>query len=204
MFILKVNVEMDRCASVYAIHPSKDPWTLTKNELESFPKYFLIKHYSKFITLLWDRLPEHLQCDSEIQSYHKCNDHFNPPWELTHVDAIGPIRRDCEKCHIMGELVDIYAIRREKNPREITAEELRIISPTVFKKYFHQFTDILWDRLPEYYKSDNEIISYRRCTQHWKTTGDHIDGPMPQRRNCRECCKSLKHIYTCSGCGHPQ
>lgn len=186
---LKVKVKMERCASMYTIHPSKEPWKLTKNELESIPKAVFLKYYSAFINNLWDRLPENLQRDRDIASYRECSDHFNEPWEWGHVDAQGPLRRDCEKCHIMEELVYTYAIQRTKNPRELTRSDLLILSPTIFKKYFSEFTDVLWDHMPSYYQCDSDIKSYRRCYEHWNTTSmeDHIDGPAPQRRNCRQC-----------------
>lgn len=189
---LTLVVKMNRCASFCSLHPSKEGWELTASELESLPKAFLLKYYSGFINYLWDRLPERLQCDSEIASYRKCNDHFNQPWEWAHVDAPGPTRRDCEKCATMEELVYEYAIKRTKNPGELTKSELQIISPTIFKKYFSDFTDILWDRMPSYYHCDSEIASYRRCYEHWNTSSmeDHIDGPIPQRRNCGKCHES--------------
>lgn len=178
---------MDRRASMYTIHPSKDPRDLTKNELESISKAFLLKYYSAYINYLWDCLPEKLQRDSEIASYRTCRDHFNPPWERVHVDAPGPARRDCEKCDIMEELVYVYTNKR--SPRELTSSELQIISPTIFKRHFSEFTDILWDRMPSYYHGDGEIASYRRCYEHSNTASmeDHFDGPIPQRRNCRMC-----------------
>lgn len=176
---------MDSCASVYTIHPSKESWDLTANELESIPKAVLLKYYSAFINNLWDRLPEKLQHDSEIASYRECNDHFNQPRPLR--------RRDCEQCHRMEELVYVYAIRRMKNPRELTSSELEILPTTMFKKYFSEFTDILWDRMPSYYHCDSEISSYRRCYEHWNTSvmQDHIDAPTPQRRNCRKCAEHV-------------
>lgn len=197
---------MDRCASMYTIHPSKNAWELTENELESVSKVVLLKYYSAFINKLWDRLPEKLQRDSEIASYRVCRDHFNQPWEWAHVDAQGPARRDCEKCHIMEELVYVYAIQRSKSPSELTKSELSIISPTIFKRYFSDFSDILWDSMPSYYQCDNEIRSYRRCYEHWNSSsmGDHIDGPVPQRRNCRKCRESVERDCTWSGCWYSQ
>lgn len=181
---------MDRCASVYTIHPSKEPWDLTENELESIPKAVLLKYYSASINNLWDHLPEKLQHDSEIASFRECNDHFNLPWEW----GRRPLRRDCEKCHRVEELVYVYAIRRMKNPSEVSSSELEILPTTIFKKYFSEFTDILWDRMPSYYQCDAEIISYRRCHEHWNTSimHDHIDAPTPQRRNCRKCSESTE------------
>lgn len=175
---------------MYTIHPSKDPRDLTKNEIESISKTFLLKYYSAYINYLWDSLPEKLQCDSEISSYRPCRDHFNPPWERVHVDASAPARRDCEKCHITEELLHVYT--NQRSPTELTSGELQIIPPSIFKRHFSEFTDILWDRMPSHYY--REIESYRRCYEHANTSSmeDHFDGPIPQRRNCRKCRENMQ------------
>lgn len=89
---------MDARASIYAAHPVKNPWELTKAELEKIPKVLLLKYWSRYIHVLWDRLPKHFQADSEIISYLPCTEHWNMPDMLDHIDGSAPPRRKCDKC----------------------------------------------------------------------------------------------------------
>ncbi|KYN07643.1 hypothetical protein ALC62_01385 [Cyphomyrmex costatus] len=42
---------------------------LTSIELEYIPKIVLLREFENCIDLLWDRLPEHIRADSEVQRH---------------------------------------------------------------------------------------------------------------------------------------
>ncbi|KYM99640.1 hypothetical protein ALC62_09608 [Cyphomyrmex costatus] len=52
---------------------------LTSKELEYIPKIVLLREFENCIDLLWDRLPEHIRADSEVQRHRRCLKHYNLP-----------------------------------------------------------------------------------------------------------------------------
>jgi len=44
-----------------------DVYSLTAKELKYIPKIILLREFKNYIDQLWDRLPEHIKADSEIQ-----------------------------------------------------------------------------------------------------------------------------------------
>lgn len=91
---------MNRSASFGMILSVKNPWELTTTELKSISKGMLLKYFTRSLHMVYDRLPENLQQDSEIQSYLPCLEHWNTPDLRTHIDGIAPSRRMCEKCQL--------------------------------------------------------------------------------------------------------
>ncbi|KYN50294.1 hypothetical protein ALC62_10242 [Cyphomyrmex costatus] len=72
--------------------------SLTSAELEYVPKVILLRECEQYIDLLWDRLPEHIRADSEVQRYRRCLRHYNLPSQETHVDGPAPLIKNCGEC----------------------------------------------------------------------------------------------------------
>jgi len=60
---------------------------LTVEQLQYIPKPVLLRVCGHYVHHLWDRLPEHLKADSEIQQYRRCLKHYNLPRHQTHFDG---------------------------------------------------------------------------------------------------------------------
>ncbi|EZA56084.1 hypothetical protein X777_03195 [Ooceraea biroi] len=71
---------------------------LTSELLQYVPKIILLERYGDYVEGLWDRLPEHLRRDPEVQRYRKCYAHHNQPWQRTHIDGPAPRIMDCSTC----------------------------------------------------------------------------------------------------------
>jgi hypothetical protein len=77
----------------------RDILNLTAEELEFVPKIVLLRNFERYVQLLWDRLPEHIKADPEVQSYRACLEHYNRPWQRTHIDGPPPLIKDCHECN---------------------------------------------------------------------------------------------------------
>ncbi|KYN29100.1 hypothetical protein ALC57_01463 [Trachymyrmex cornetzi] len=77
---------------------SDDLHSLTSKELEYIPKIVLLRQFEYCIDLLWDRLPEHIRADSEVQRYRRCLKHYNLPTHQTHIDGPTPLIKNCSEC----------------------------------------------------------------------------------------------------------
>jgi hypothetical protein len=71
---------------------------LTAEQLQFVPKLVLLRDYGKYVETLWDRLPEHLRADPEVRLYRACLEHYNRPWQRTHIDGPPPLVKDCHEC----------------------------------------------------------------------------------------------------------
>jgi hypothetical protein len=71
---------------------------LTAEQLKFIPKIVLLQNFGSYVERLWDRLPEHIKADSEVQTYRRCLEHYNRPWHQTHIDGPAPMIRDCGEC----------------------------------------------------------------------------------------------------------
>lgn len=71
---------------------------LTAEQLQYVPKIVLLNRYHAYVEQLWDRLPEYLKADREVQSYRACLEHYNRPWQRTHIDGPPPLIRNCGEC----------------------------------------------------------------------------------------------------------
>ncbi|KYN05740.1 hypothetical protein ALC62_03326 [Cyphomyrmex costatus] len=56
-----------------------DVHSLTAEELEYIPKIILLREFKNYIDRLWDRLPEYIKADSEVQQHRRCLKHYNLP-----------------------------------------------------------------------------------------------------------------------------
>lgn len=77
---------------------TRDIRDLTSEQLKYIPKVVLLREFPKHIDVLWDRLPEHIRADSEVQQYRRCLEHYNRPWHRTHIDGPAPLIKDCGEC----------------------------------------------------------------------------------------------------------
>lgn len=71
---------------------------LSVDQLQYIPKKLLLDKYGDFVDRLWERLPAHLQNDSDVQRYRLCHKHHNQPWQDTHIDGPPPLIKDCGMC----------------------------------------------------------------------------------------------------------
>jgi hypothetical protein len=92
----------------------RDILNLTAEELEFVPKIVLLRNFEKYVQLLWDRLPEHIKADPEVRSYRACLEHYNRPWQRTHIDGPPPLIKDCHECNRLRQ--------EEKNPPTTATE----------------------------------------------------------------------------------
>ena len=72
--------------------------SLTTEQLKYIPKVVLLQEFHNYIDHLWDRLPEHIKADSEVQQYRRCLKHYNLPSQHTHIDGPAPLRKNCCEC----------------------------------------------------------------------------------------------------------
>lgn len=67
-------------------------------ELCYIPKNVLLQNFGDYVELLWDKLPDYLKADSEVRSYRRCLEHYNQPWQRTHIDGPAPLVKNCTVC----------------------------------------------------------------------------------------------------------
>ena len=67
-------------------------------ELQYIPKVVLLCVYGEYIEHVWDKFSEHVKADSEVQTYRRCDEHYNQPWQRTHIDGPTPKIKDCSEC----------------------------------------------------------------------------------------------------------
>lgn len=72
---------------------------LTAEQLQFVPKAVLLRTCGNYIDYVWDKLPEHIRADSEVQTYRRCYKHYNQPWQQTHIDGPAPLIKNCRECH---------------------------------------------------------------------------------------------------------
>lgn len=70
----------------------------TAEQLQFVPKIILLRDFGDYVEQLWDRLPEHVKLDPEVQRYRACLEHYNRPWQRTHIDGPPPLIRNCTEC----------------------------------------------------------------------------------------------------------
>ncbi|KYQ53702.1 hypothetical protein ALC60_07365 [Trachymyrmex zeteki] len=71
--------------------------TRAKNDFE--------KNLYKLINnAVWDKLPEHVKADSEVRTYCRCDEHYNQPWQRTHIDGLASKIRDCSEYQHRAEV----------------------------------------------------------------------------------------------------
>ena len=55
---------------------NSDIYDLTADQLKYIPKIILLRQFYNYIDYLWDRLPDHIKADLEIQQYRRCLKHY--------------------------------------------------------------------------------------------------------------------------------
>lgn len=71
---------------------------LSAEQLQFIPKAILLKVCGAFVHIVWDKLPEHIRADLEVQTYRRCYEHYNQPWQRTHIDGPAPMIKNCYEC----------------------------------------------------------------------------------------------------------
>lgn len=92
--------EMSKALGVYSRY--KSLFEMSEEELKYMPKEVLITLCSQEIALVWDKLPDSLKEDSEIQQYQRCLEHHKhidqPDTDVG--DGPPPRKIDCSLCQI--------------------------------------------------------------------------------------------------------
>jgi len=70
----------------------------TAEQLQYIPKIILLQEFVNYVELLWDRLPEHLKTDPEVQRCRPCTEHYNRSWQRTHIDGPPALIKNCDIC----------------------------------------------------------------------------------------------------------
>ena len=78
-----------------------DIYNLTAEQLKYIPKIILLRQFSNYIGYVWDKLPEDIRADPEIQQYHRCLEHYNLPHHQTHIDGPPPLIKNCGECQLL-------------------------------------------------------------------------------------------------------
>jgi len=82
----------------FMVLDNSDVQSLTAKQLKYIPKVVLLQEFHNCIDQLWDRLPEHIRADSEVQEYRRCLKHYNLPYHQTHLDGPAPLIKNCSEC----------------------------------------------------------------------------------------------------------
>ena len=83
---------------VHCIIVVDDILRLSAEELAYVPKVILLKNFGHYVKHLWEKLPQHIKADPEVQGYRRCQKHYNQPWQRTHIDGPAPYKKDCDLC----------------------------------------------------------------------------------------------------------
>ena len=71
---------------------------LSAEQLQFVSKAVLLRMCGNYVHYVWKKLPEHIKADSEVQTYRRCFEHYNRPWQQTHIDGPTPMIKDCSEC----------------------------------------------------------------------------------------------------------
>ena len=77
---------------------TSDIHDLTFEQLQYISKNILLREFPSYINELWDKLPESIKVDPEVRQYRRCLEHYNRPWQRTHIDGPAPLVKDCIEC----------------------------------------------------------------------------------------------------------
>ncbi|KYN30275.1 hypothetical protein ALC57_00262 [Trachymyrmex cornetzi] len=81
-----------------ALHYPSDILDLSAEQLQYISKVILLRVYGDYIDYVWNKLPGHLKEDSEVRTYRRCDEHYNQPWQQTHIDGPALKIKDCSEC----------------------------------------------------------------------------------------------------------
>ncbi|KYN50253.1 hypothetical protein ALC62_06845 [Cyphomyrmex costatus] len=79
-------------------HRSSDIRELNAEQLQYIPKIVLLQVCGDYIDHVWDKLPEHVKTDSEVQRHCRCLKHYNLPSQQTHIDGPPHLIKNCGEC----------------------------------------------------------------------------------------------------------
>ncbi|EFN66009.1 hypothetical protein EAG_09246 [Camponotus floridanus] len=82
----------------FLLSDNRDILWLTAEQLQYIPKIILLQNFGDYVKRLWDKLPEYIKADSEVQQYRSCMRHYNQPWQRTYIDDQPPLIKDCYEC----------------------------------------------------------------------------------------------------------
>ncbi|KAL6421593.1 hypothetical protein ACFW04_014322 [Cataglyphis niger] len=91
---------------------SDDILELTAEQLRFIPKTILLRHFSRYVDRVWEKLSEYIKADTEVRRYRRCLEHYNRPWQRTHIDGPAPLIKDCSECNSRSGTVDATATGR--------------------------------------------------------------------------------------------
>ncbi|KYN15251.1 hypothetical protein ALC57_12518 [Trachymyrmex cornetzi] len=80
-----------------ALHHPSDILDLSAEQLQYISKVVLLRVYGDYIYYVWNKLPGYLKVDSEVRTYRRWDEHYNPPWQRTHIDGPAPKIKDCSE-----------------------------------------------------------------------------------------------------------
>lgn len=86
----------------------RDILKLSDEQLRLIPKIVLVRDFDRYVELLWNRLPDYIRADPEVQRCRVCLEHYNRPWQRTHIDGPAPLIKNCSECSVARD----YSIRR--------------------------------------------------------------------------------------------
>ncbi|KYN41683.1 hypothetical protein ALC56_03903 [Trachymyrmex septentrionalis] len=66
----------------------------TAEQLQYIPRIVLLHEFENYVELLWDRLPEHLKTDPEVQRCRPCIEHYNR--QRTHINGPPSLIKNCD------------------------------------------------------------------------------------------------------------
>lgn len=88
------------CITLFHHNSIKKLTEFTKEELQSFPLEYFIKHARPWELLqIWTKLPVNYRCDFKLQIRLPCYVHYNRPDWRTHWDGPVNSQEDCELCN---------------------------------------------------------------------------------------------------------
>ncbi|KYN12420.1 hypothetical protein ALC57_15407 [Trachymyrmex cornetzi] len=113
-----------------------DVHSLTAKELEYIPKIILLRKFKNYIDQLWDRLPEHIKADSEIQQHRLCLKHYNLSTHRSHIDGPAPFIKNCSEsvsnwvpsigsCQLVGDAAEVAKAITDNKAAQNQLEELK-------------------------------------------------------------------------------
>jgi len=85
------------CNMLLIVSDTCDVHSLIAKELEYIPKIILLREFKNYINL-WDRLPDHIKADSEIQQHRRYLKHYNLLFHRSHIDGPAPFIKNYSKC----------------------------------------------------------------------------------------------------------
>ncbi|KYN12735.1 hypothetical protein ALC57_15094 [Trachymyrmex cornetzi] len=93
-------------------HPS-DILDLSAEQLQYIPRVILLRVYGDYIDNVLNKLPKHVKVDSEVRTYRRCDEHYNQPWQRTHIDGPAPKIKDCNECQRRAAIPSIFIFPRK-------------------------------------------------------------------------------------------